>query len=150
MVQIIEQASHEANPLQKCTQTPLFTVFLLLFFLDVRSTDFEVCEITKDQRVQRVVEEQKREKRLITEEKRVVIDEHRKRADVVPQMIPTGVQEVDDGWFEVLDTTPSEKRSVPSGGNTNCMSYSLFCPGIASGERHIVIRICLISCFSGH
>ncbi|XDV40311.1 hypothetical protein PO909_009415 [Leuciscus waleckii] len=81
---------------------------------DVRSTDFEVCEITKDQRVQRVVEEQKREKRLITEEKRVVIDEHRKRADVVPQMIPTGVQEVDDDWFEVLDTTPSEKRSVPS------------------------------------
>lgn len=117
------------------------------FFLDVRSTDFEVCEITKDQRVQRVVEEQKREKRLITEEKRVVIDEHRKRADVVPQMM---VQEVDDDWFEVLDTTPSEKRSVPSGGNTNCMSYSLFYPGIASGERHIVIRICLISCFSGH
>lgn len=120
---------------------------LFFFFLDVRSTDFEVCEITKDQRVQRVVEEQKREKRLITEEKRVVIDEHRKRADVVPQMM---VQEVDDDWFEVLDTTPSEKRSVPSGGNTNCMSYSLFYPGIASGERHIVIRICLISCFSGH
>ncbi|XP_056123637.1 protein 4.1b [Rhinichthys klamathensis goyatoka] len=81
---------------------------------DVRSTDFEVCEITKDQRVQRVVEEQMREKRLITEEKRVVIDEPRKRADVVPQMIPTGVQEVHDDWFELLDTTPSEKRSVPS------------------------------------
>ncbi|KAK7147348.1 hypothetical protein R3I94_010004 [Phoxinus phoxinus] len=81
---------------------------------DVRSRDFEVCEITKDQRVQRVVEEQMREKRLITEEKRVVIDEHRKRADVVLQMIPTGVQEVDDDWFELLDTTPSEKRSVPS------------------------------------
>ncbi|KAK7157754.1 hypothetical protein R3I93_009061 [Phoxinus phoxinus] len=81
---------------------------------DVRSRDFEVCEITKDQRVQRVVEEQMREKRLITEEKRVVIDEHRKRADVVPQMIPTGVQEVNDDWFELLDTTPSEKRSVPS------------------------------------
>ncbi|XP_039535970.1 protein 4.1b isoform X4 [Pimephales promelas] len=81
---------------------------------DVRSTDFEVWEITKDQRVQRVVGEQMREKRLITEEKTVVIDEHRKRADVVPQMIPTRLQEVDDDWFELLDTTPSEKRSVPS------------------------------------
>jgi len=85
-------------------------------FLDVRSTDFEVWEITKDQRVQRVVGEQMREKRLITEEKRVVIDEHRKSADVVPQRIPTRLQEVDDDWFELLDTTLSEKRSVPSGG----------------------------------
>jgi len=57
-----------------------------------------------------------REKRLITEEKRVVIDEHRKSADVVPQRIPTRLQEADDDWFELLDTTPSEKRSVPSGG----------------------------------
>ncbi|XP_048008166.1 protein 4.1b isoform X1 [Megalobrama amblycephala] len=81
---------------------------------DVSGIDFEVREPTKDPRVQMVVEEQMRERRLITEEKRVVIDERRKRADIVPQMIPAGVQEVDDVWFELLDTTPSEKRSVPS------------------------------------
>lgn len=127
----------------------MFTVL----FSDVRSIDFEVREPTKDQRVQRVVEEQMREKRLIMEEKRVVIDESRKKADLVPQMIPTGVQEVDDEWFELLDTIPSEKRSIPSGGNNSCMSYSLFYPGIASGERHIIISntlICLICCFSCH
>ncbi|ROL47777.1 Protein 4.1 [Anabarilius grahami] len=81
---------------------------------DVIGIDFEVREPTKDPRVQSVVEEQMRERRLITEEKRVVIDERRKRADIVPQMIPAGVQEVNDDWFELLDTTPSEKRSVPS------------------------------------
>ncbi|XP_051720214.1 protein 4.1b isoform X3 [Ctenopharyngodon idella] len=81
---------------------------------DVSGIDFEVREPTKDPRVQTVVEQQMRERRLITEEKRVVIDERRKRADIVPQRNPTGVQEVDDDWFELLDTTPSEKRSIPS------------------------------------
>ncbi|XP_067264543.1 protein 4.1b isoform X2 [Chanodichthys erythropterus] len=81
---------------------------------DVSGIDFEVREPTKDLRDQMVVEEQMRERRLITEEKRVVIDERRKTADIVPQMIPAGVQEVDDNWFELLDTTPSEKRSIPS------------------------------------
>uniref|UniRef100_A0A671MUI0 SAB domain-containing protein n=2 Tax=Sinocyclocheilus anshuiensis TaxID=1608454 RepID=A0A671MUI0_9TELE len=81
---------------------------------DVRGRDFEVREPIKDQRVQRVVDEQMREKRLITEEKRVIIDEHRERADVVPQMIPVGVREVDDDWFELLDAAPPEMRSVPS------------------------------------
>lgn len=130
-VQIISQTSHYAKQLQQCTQTQLFTVV----FSDVSGIDFEVREPTKDLRVQMVVEEQMRERRLITEEKRVVIDERRKRADIVPQMIPAGVQEVDDNWFELLDTTPSEKRSVPSGGNSSCMSYSLCYPGIASSER---------------
>ncbi|XP_067304720.1 protein 4.1b [Pseudorasbora parva] len=81
---------------------------------DVRSIDFEVREPTKDQRVQRVVEEQMREKRLMTEEKRVIIDDRRKRADVVSQMIPTEVREVEDDWFELFLVSPSEKRSVPS------------------------------------
>ncbi|XP_016365535.1 trichohyalin-like [Sinocyclocheilus rhinocerous] len=63
---------------------------------DIRGRDFEVREPIKDQRVQRVVEEQMREKRLITEEKRVIIDE------------------VDDDWFELLDAAPPEMRSVPS------------------------------------
>ncbi|XP_073703127.1 protein 4.1b [Garra rufa] len=81
---------------------------------EVRARDFEVREPIKDQRVQRVVEEQMRETRLITEEKRVIIDERRVRADVVPQMIPVGVREVDDDWFEILDAAPPEMRSVPS------------------------------------
>ncbi|KTG46101.1 hypothetical protein cypCar_00013564 [Cyprinus carpio] len=82
---------------------------------DVRSRDFEVLELIKDQRVQRVVEEQMREKTLITEEKRLIIDECRERADVDLPMIPVGVQEEDDDdWFEVLDTAPPEMRSVPS------------------------------------
>lgn len=108
-----------------------------MLFSDVSGIDFEVREPTKDPRVQTVVEQQMRERRLITEEKRVVIDERRKRADIVPQRNPTGVQEVDDDWFELLDTTPSEKRSIPSGGSNSCMSYSLSYPGIASGERQI-------------
>lgn len=132
-VQIISQASHYAKQLQQCTQTQLFTVL----FSDVSGIDFEVREPTKDSRVQRVVEEQMRERRLITDEKRVVIDESRKRADIVPEMIPAGVQEVDDDWFDLLDTTPSKKRSIPSGGSNCCMSYSLCYPGIASGERQV-------------
>ncbi|XP_016118668.1 protein 4.1-like, partial [Sinocyclocheilus grahami] len=81
---------------------------------DVRGRDFEVHEPIKDQRVQIVVEEQMREKRLITEEKRVIIDEHRERADVVAQMVSVGVREVHDDWFELLDAAPPEMRSVPS------------------------------------
>uniref|UniRef100_A0A8C1YJW9 Protein 4.1 n=1 Tax=Cyprinus carpio TaxID=7962 RepID=A0A8C1YJW9_CYPCA len=81
---------------------------------NVRSRDFEVLELIKDQRVQRVVEEQMREKTLITEEKRLIIDERRERADVDLPMIPVGVQEDDDDWFELLDTAPPEMRSVPS------------------------------------
>uniref|UniRef100_A0A8C2JEC5 Protein 4.1 n=1 Tax=Cyprinus carpio TaxID=7962 RepID=A0A8C2JEC5_CYPCA len=82
---------------------------------NVRSRDFEVLELIKDQRVQRVVEKQMREKTLITEEKRLIIDERRERADVDLPMIPVGVQEEDDDdWFEVLDTAPPEMRSVPS------------------------------------
>uniref|UniRef100_A0A673JHE8 Protein 4.1 n=1 Tax=Sinocyclocheilus rhinocerous TaxID=307959 RepID=A0A673JHE8_9TELE len=30
------------------------------------------------------------------------------------EMIPVGVQEVDDDWFDLLDTAPPEMRSVPS------------------------------------
>ncbi|XP_026140697.1 protein 4.1b isoform X1 [Carassius auratus] len=78
---------------------------------DVRGRDFEVREPIKDQRVQRVVEEQMREKTLITEEKRVIIDERRERADAV---IPVEVREADDDWFEILDAAPPEMRSVPS------------------------------------
>ncbi|XP_042596991.1 protein 4.1b [Cyprinus carpio] len=70
---------------------------------DVRGRDIEVREPIEDQRVQRVVEEQMREKRLITEEKRVIIDERRERADVV---IPVRVREVDEDWIELLDTAP--------------------------------------------
>lgn len=99
-------------------QTPLFPELLS----DVRGRDFEVREPIKDQRVQRVVEEQMREKRLITEEKRVITDERRERADVVPQMIPVGVQEVDDDWFELLGAAPPDMRSVPSGDYKSYMS----------------------------
>ncbi|KAF4103169.1 hypothetical protein G5714_016052 [Onychostoma macrolepis] len=81
---------------------------------DVRGRDFEVREPIKDQRVQRVEEVRMREKRLITEETRVIADERRERADVVPQMIPVGVREVDDDWFELLGAAPPEMRSVPS------------------------------------
>ncbi|KAK2903006.1 hypothetical protein Q8A67_007719 [Cirrhinus molitorella] len=81
---------------------------------EVRARDFEVREPIKDQRVQRVVEEQMRETTLTTGEKRVIIDERRVRADVVPQMIPVGVREVDDDWFELLGAAPPEMRSVTS------------------------------------
>ncbi|XP_073780735.1 protein 4.1b isoform X2 [Danio rerio] len=80
---------------------------------DIRSREFELRE-SKDQRVQRVVEEQFREKRLIAEERRVSIDERRKAAEVLPQMIPVEVREVDNDWFELLDQTSYQKRSVPS------------------------------------
>lgn len=53
-----------------------------------------------------------REKRLITEEKRVIIDERRERADVV---IPVRVREVDEDWIELLDT-------APPGDYKSCMS----------------------------
>ncbi|XP_056331625.1 protein 4.1b isoform X2 [Danio aesculapii] len=80
---------------------------------DIRSREFELRE-SKDQRVQRVVEEQSREKRLITEERRVSTDERRKAVEVLPQMIPVVVREVDNDWFELLDQTSYQKRSVPS------------------------------------
>ncbi|XP_050986692.1 protein 4.1b isoform X3 [Labeo rohita] len=81
-----------------------------IFPSDVRIRDFEVHEPIRDQRV---VEEQMRETRLVTEEKRVVFDERIERADVVPQMIPVGDRKVDDDWFEIL-RAPSEMRSVTS------------------------------------
>ncbi|XP_052000339.1 protein 4.1b [Xyrauchen texanus] len=83
---------------------------------DVRSQVIEVREPTKDQRVQRIMEEQMREKRVTTLEKRVIIDEHRERADIIQQIFPVGDREVHDDWFELLNPTPFENRSVLSVG----------------------------------
>uniref|UniRef100_A0A8C1XDQ9 Protein 4.1 n=1 Tax=Cyprinus carpio TaxID=7962 RepID=A0A8C1XDQ9_CYPCA len=86
--QLFDKVPHEQKSLPSGTETHI---------------DIEVREPIEDQRVQRVVEEQMREKRLITEEKRVIIDERRERADVV---IPVRVREVDEDWIELLDTAP--------------------------------------------
>ncbi len=37
-------------------------------------------------------------------------------------MIPVGVREVDDSWFELLGAAPPEMRSVPSGDYKSYMS----------------------------
>uniref|UniRef100_A0A8C1NH87 Protein 4.1 n=1 Tax=Cyprinus carpio TaxID=7962 RepID=A0A8C1NH87_CYPCA len=86
--QLFDKVPHEQKSFPSGTETHI---------------DIEVREPIEDQRVQRVVEEQMREKRLITEEKRVIIDERRERADVV---IPVRVREVDEDWIELLDTAP--------------------------------------------
>ncbi|XP_051576291.1 protein 4.1b isoform X2 [Myxocyprinus asiaticus] len=83
---------------------------------DVRSQVIEVRELTKDQRVQRIMEEQMREKQVTTVEKRVIIDEHRERADIIQQKFPVGDREFHDDWFELLNPTPFENRSVLSVG----------------------------------
>ncbi|KAI7806687.1 erythrocyte membrane protein band 4.1b elliptocytosis 1 [Triplophysa rosa] len=85
---------------------------------DVKSRDVVVREPTKDQRVQRiverVVEEQIRGKTVLTEERRVVFEERSERVDVVQQMFPVRVRQVDDDWCELLDPTAFEKRAVLS------------------------------------
>ncbi|KAL0172006.1 hypothetical protein M9458_032317, partial [Cirrhinus mrigala] len=97
--------------------------------------DFEVREPIRDQRV---VEEQMRETKLITEEKRVIIDERKERADVVPQMIPVGARKADVDWFEILDAAPPEMRSVTSGDYNSCMI--LYCFRLKEQEDRRVIQ----------